>query len=524
MLAAAVNLTPADFGLVNYAVLAVYLLGMLVLGLWAGRRTKGATAYFTAEGHVHHVLVGLSLLGTYLSSITMMSLPAFSFGVRDWTWAVQLPFLIVTALVITRVVLPRYRREGCLSVYEFLERRIHVSSRLFAALAFIALSIGRMGLVLYLPSLAFHIVTGADLVTTIVVMGVVTVVYTVLGGIKGIIWTDAAQVVIFVAGAVVTVFFVFTPGQDFFAVADEHHKFRFLDWRADVTQEVTYWLVLQTLFETVRIYATQQEMTQRYLTAESTQRANQSVWISILGYIPLGFLFYFIGTGLFVFYQTHADPAVAELASDKRLDALYPYFVVTQMPAGLSGLVVAAFAAAAMSTISSSMNSCSAVCLEDFYKRFVAPGLSEEHSFAWAKRLSWVWGALSIAAALLCIQIESAVVIWSKMMAVSTCGLLGLMALAFLPRRIHAWAALTGVAASYACLLVMMFFLQATPSVALVWAIPEGGAGVNFLLWPVISNLVCFGVALGVDAALGHGFGFRAQSSELNSKTGNPEP
>ncbi len=87
-------------------------------------------------------------------------------------------------------------------------------------------------------------------------------------------------------------------------------------------------------------------------------------------------------------------------------------------------------------------------------------------------------------------------------MAVSTCGLLGLMALAFLPRRIHAWAALTGVAASYACLLVMMFFLQVSPSVALVWAIPEGGAGVNFLLWPVVSNLVCFGVALGVDAVL----------------------
>lgn len=489
-----------DFGAVNYAVLAVYLLAMLSVGIWAGRSTKGASGYFIAEGKVHHVLVGLSLLGTYLSSLTMMGLPALSYGPADWTWTVQLPFLLVTGAVITGFVLPRFRRSGCLSVYEFLEQRIHVSARLIASVSFIILSIGRKGLVLFLPALAFSIVTGADLVTTIILMGIIVTTYTVLGGIKGVIWTDAIQVVILVTGAVATVCYIVALGGDFGAVANnpEFHKFRTLDMRLDVTQVVTVWLVLQTLFETIRIYGTQQDMTQRYMAAESTQKANKSVWMSILGYIPLGYLFYFIGTGLFVFFKNHPDPAAGALDAAKRLDSLYAYFVVTHMPAGIAGLVMAAFFAASMSAISSNMNANSAVCVEDFYKRFWGKDKSDAHYLAVAKALSLLWGVCTVAAALVFMHIASAQIMWSKVMAVTTCGIVGLMALAFLPRRINARAAITGFAASYVALILMMFFLQVKPRLALV-AHLEKDAGVNFLLWPVVANVVCVGVALALD-------------------------
>lgn len=496
------------FGAANYAVLVVYFLSMLFIGIWAGRRTKGAAGYFTAEGKVHHVLVGLSLLGTYLSSLTMMALPALSYGPADLTWTVQLPFLLVTALIITCFVLPRYRESGCLSVYEFLEQRIHVSSRLLAAVAFIVLSVGRMGLVLYLPALAFSIVAGAPIVPAIILMGIVVTIYTVLGGIKGVIWTDAIQVVIFIIGAVATLFFIFAPDVDFLAVAGQYHKFRTLDWRTDIAQVTTIWLVLQTLFETVRIYSTQQEMTQRYLTAESTKKANWSVWMSILGYIPLGYIFYFIGAALFVFYKAHPDPAVAALEGAKRLDSLYAYFVVTRMPAGLAGLVIAAFFAAAMSTISSSMNSCSAVCLEDFYKRFSATKKSDQHYLVVSKSLSLIWGILIIIMAILFMRISSAQVVWTKVMAVSTCGVLALMALAFLPFRVHRWSAVIGFIAGYVSLFLMMFFVQVHPTLAFVNAFPDGVAkdtGITFLLWPVIGNLVCFFVALAVNAVLPKG-------------------
>ncbi|NLC56727.1 MAG: hypothetical protein GX774_07830 [Armatimonadetes bacterium] len=490
-----------SFGTVNYIVLAIYFVAMLAVGIWAGRNTKGAASYFIGEGRVHHVLVGLSLLGTYLSSLTMMALPAMSYGPADFTWSIQLPFLLVTAVVITGFVLPRYRESGCISVYEFLEQRIGTSARLIAAIAFVLLSIGRMGLVLYLPSLAFHIVTGANLVACIVVMGVVVTIYTVLGGIKGVIWTDAIQVVIFVIGALASVFYFFTPGVDFFAVANQAHKLRVLDLRTDITQVVTLWLVLQTLVETIRIYATQQDMTQRYMTAESTRRANQSVWLSILGYVPLGYLFYFIGTGLFVFYQTHPDPAVAALESANRLDSLYAYFVVTQMPAGLAGLVIAAFFAAAMSTIASSMNSASAVCVEDFYRRFWARGRSDEHYLRVAKWLALAWGVLHVVMAILFMRIAQAQVAWSQVMAICTCGILGLMALAFLRTRVRASAAVAGWVVSVVALLLMKFCLQVTPSLALTYPLPPD-TGINFLLWPVVTNLTSFGVALLLDRLL----------------------
>ena len=491
------------FGAVNYAVLAVYFLAMLAVGIWAGRSTKGAAGYFTGEGKVHHVLVGLSLLGTYLSALTMMALPKMSFGSDNFTWTIQIPFLVVTAVVITGFVLPRYRAEGCVSVYEFMERRIHVSARLITSIAFIVLSIGRMGLVLYLPSLAFAMVTGVSLIWTIVLMGVVVTIYTVLGGIKGVIWTDPIQFFIFVVGALATLLYIFSPGVDFFAVAREHGKFQTLLWHTDITKIATLWLVLETLFQTVRIYGTQQDMTQRYLAAESTKKANQSVWMAILGYIPLGYLFYFIGTALFVYYQSMPvpDAGVEQLRALNKLDAIYPYFVVTRMPAGMAGLVIAAFIAAAQSTIASSMNSSSAVCVEDFYKRFFARDKSDQHYLIVAKSLTLLWGVLSIVMAILFMQIESAQKTWSQVMGVSTCGVLGLMALAFLRRRIRAGAAVTGWLVSVASLLLMTFFLQITPHVALVGSLPKG-AGVNFLLWPVVTNLVCFGVAILVDSVL----------------------
>lgn len=487
-----------QFGAVNYAVLAVYFAAMLFIGIWFGRSAKGAAGYFTGEGKVHHWIVGLSLLGTYLSALTMMALPAVSFGSADFLWTVQLPFLLLTALVITRFVLPRYRQEGCVSVYEFLERRIHVSSRLIAAIAFILLSIGRMGLVLYLPALAFSVVTGASLVGTIVVMGIVVAAYTALGGIKGVMWTDAVQVVIFIVGALATLVFIFAPGVDVFGIAVEHRKFRMLELSLDPTKLVTAWLILETIVQTIRIYATQQEMTQRYMAAESTRKANVSVWISILGYIPLAYLFYFLGVGLFAFYTARPDAAVDALRQAGRLDSLYAYFVVTQMPPGVAGLVMAAFFAAAMSTISSSMNSCSAVCLEDFYKRFWCRNRDEAHYVFLAKSLTVVWGALTIVMAVLFMRITLAQVVWSKVMAISTCGILGLMALAFLPWKVNRWAGITGVLVSYVVLILLTFFLQITPGVALVYPIPSG-SGVNFLLWPVITNLVSFAVGLAID-------------------------
>jgi SSS family transporter len=398
-----------------------------------------------------------------------------AYGAHDWTYTVQLPCLVITAMVITGFVLPRYREAGIVSIYQYLEMRIDVSARLVAAVCFLVFSIARMGLVLYLPALAFSTVTGTPLEVAIVGIGVVITVYTVIGGIEAVIWTDAIQVVVIALGSVLTLGFIFRDlGADtFLAVAVEHNKFRTVIPEFDIYKITTMWLILETLFQTVRIYGTQQDIAQRYMATESTEKANRSVWLAIMAYIPLGFLFYFIGTALFAFYKVHPDVNLPAKA-----DAIFPHFIVNHLPVGIAGLIMPAVFAAAMSSIDTLMNSSSTVCIEDFAKRFGKTQKTDAEYLRQARWLTVVWGILAIVMALLLIRIQYAQIVWGKVMGITTNGILGLMALAFLPFRINKWAALAGFVVAYAALFVMM------------------SAGVIFLLWPVVGNALCFFVAL----------------------------
>jgi len=499
-----IEVPPPAFGGWNYGMVVLYLVAMLAIGWWASRRITGTRGFFIGDGKLNHIVVGISIMTTYLSAITMMALSASAFSKKDWTWAVQLPFLLITAFVITRFVLPRYRAAGVISIYQFLEDRIHVSARLIASFLFVVFSVGRMGLVLYLPALAFHIITGFPLSWTIVISGTVVTIYTVMGGIEAVTWTDMAQAVFIVTGALVSVVFVLWEVglADFASVTAAYHKFRFTEASfpsLDLTQATALWLILETIFQTIRIYGTQQDMAQRYMTTESTRKANISVWISIVAYIPLGFAFYFIGSALFAYYSVIPNESIPALVRDGRTDAVYPFFVASKLPAGLAGLVVAAISAAAMSSIAACMNSNSTVCIEDFYRRFSRTERPDRHYLDVAQWLTFIWGVLATLMALSLMEITRAQDVWAKIMSISTNGILGLMALAFLPWRVNRWAALIGFGTAYLGLFTLMWWLQIKPHVALVGSVAPG-TGVHFLLWPVVGNLVCFGVALGVDA------------------------
>jgi SSS family transporter len=465
-----------DFGVLNYAMLALYFCAMLAVGAWASRRVRSSAGYFVAEGKLGAVVVGMSLLGTYLSALTMMGLPGKAFGPDDLTYSIQLPFLLVTAVVITRFVLPKYRAAGSISVYELLERRIHVSCRLVASASFILFSIARMGVILYLPALAMSNVAGVPLQRSIVAMGIIMTIYTVAGGIEAVIYTEAAQVLVFIAAAVVSLAYVLvhTAGGQFGAVVSDpqYHKLRVMAPGYSLYKATSFWLVAETLFSTIRIYGTQQCFTQRFMTTSSTKKAIQSVWISILGYIPLAYLFYFMGTALFVYYHVHPDPNLP------KGDAIYPYFVVTCLPPGIAGLVIAGIFAAAMSAVSSLMNANSTACVEDWYRRFATVERPDRHYLRVARWLSLLWGVLAVVMALAFQHTKSVVDLWIQIMGIACNGILGFMALAFLPFKVRPWAALCGFGASWLALAVML------------------ACGTSQFTWAVLGNLTCFGVAL----------------------------
>ena len=485
-----------SFQVLDWAVIIAYLLAMVGIGAYFTRRQKTSRMFFIAEGRLGSLLVGLSILGTYLSALTMIALPGKAFSPEDWLWAVQLPFLLLTAFIITRFALPWYRAAGVISVYQFLEQRIHVSARVLASLCFLALSGGRMGLTLWLPAMAFCEITRGSvqvadvpqshLQIAIVVMGLVTIAYTVMGGIEAVIWTDVIQVVVFIVGALLSVGYILwdihAVGADFLGLAAQYHKFRFWEPSLNFTRLATLWLVLETIFQTIRIYGTQQDMTQRYMATSSTKEANRSVWISIIGYIPLGFIFYFIGAGLFIYYQVSPDATIrnALVAGAFKPDQAYPHFIATRLPVGVRGIVLAAIFAAAMSTISSIMNSCSTVCTEDFYKRFWPKDRPDRHYLLVARGLTVIWGAIAIAMAIFFgLRGKSAQDMWSQTMSFSTTGVLALMALAFLPIRIRPGAAIAGFVAAA----ISVFYMKAATHT-------------HFLLYPVIGNTLGFVVAL----------------------------
>ncbi len=470
----------------DWLVIFAYLIGMLAIGWWSGRRVKDTAGYQVASGRMGSLLVGLSLLGAYLSALTMMALPGKAFGPDDWLWAIQLPFLVITAIVITRFVLPWYRAAGVVSVYQFLEQRIHVVARILASLCFLALSTGRAGLTLYLPALAFSEITKTDITYSITIMGLVTIAYCVYGGIEAVIWTDAVQVIIFTLGALLSVAYILWGTSlahgDFLGLAAQYHKFRIWQPSTKLTELTTWWLILQTLFETVRIYGTQQDMTQRYVATPSTREANKSVWISILGYIPLGFLFYFIGAALFVYYQAVGPQAVEGLKND----AIYPHFIATTLPIGVRGLVLAAIFAAAMSTISAAMNSSATVCVEDFYRRFWVKDRPDAHYLRVVRGLTLIWGLAAMGMAVMFWKLgKDAQDMWSMVMSFTTTGVLALMALAFLPIRIRPAAAVLGWLASAGA----------------IWFMTRH-TDIHFLLYPVIGNVLGFAIALVVQFIL----------------------
>jgi SSS family transporter len=469
------RISRAGLSALDYGVIAAYLGGMLVIGWLASRGIKSSRSLFLADGRMNHLLVGISLLGTYLSALTMMGLPGMAFGKHDWTYLVQLPCLVVTGAVITGFILPRYRAAGVVSIYQYLELRQHVAVRLLASSSFLVFAVGRLGLVLYLPALAFHTVTGFSLAGCIVITGAVVTAYTALGGLKAAVWTDIAQVAIFIGGAFLTLGCIFADVgvARFLDIGLACNKFRVLALDPDVRQITTYWLVLETLYQTVRIYGTQQDMAQLYLSTESTAKAARSVWMGVLMYIPLGFVFYFTGTAFFAFYQVFPDPNLPP-----KPDQILPYFVVHHLPAGAAGLVLAAIFAASMSSIDACMNSASTVCVEDFVRRFSRRDRPDHHYLRLAQWLTVAWGVLMILAGLLFMEVQYAQIVWGKVMGFCTNGVLGLMLLAFLPFRVDWRASVAGFVLSYACL------------AAAVWG------NISFLLWPVIGNTVCFLAAL----------------------------
>jgi len=477
----------------DLAVLVAYVAGVVGLGCYFVRKSRTTEQFVAASRALPGWAVGLSIFGTYLSSNTFIGYPGIAYG-GNWNRFVFSLSLPVAAWIAVRFFVPFYRGAGEISAYHHLERRFGPWARTYALACYLLMQVARMGAIMFGVAIALDALTGWGMAPIIVGMGVLVTLYTLLGGIEAVIWTDVVQSVVLTVGAVVVAVALVLgmPGgpATILAAGAEHHKFGLGSFGASLA-ESTFWVVLlYGIFGNLTNFGIDQSFVQRYHTARDARAAGRSVWMAALLYMPISLLFLFIGTCLFAYYNHESNAerlaevksrvAAERLASERAElgqaeyeeklretaaaltprdigDKVLPHFVVTALPPGLAGLLFAAIFAAAMSSIDTSLNSSATVILADIYRRHIRPDAGERESMRVLHAATLLWGAVGTGVALAMIGQKSLLDAWWKLSGIFTGAMLGLFLLGFLSRRATNAAALAGVACGVAVIAWMTF-------------------------------------------------------------------
>ncbi len=424
--------------------------------------------------------VGLSIFGTYVSSIGFLGNTGKAYGDNwnSWVFGLTLP---IAAVVAVRWFIPLYRSGREVSAYYHLERRFGPWARTYALLCYLLAQLARIGTILYLVALALAPLTGWDVRVIILITGTLVTIYTLLGGIEAVIWTDVVQSVVLISGAILCALILLTtmPGgtTQLFQIARDHGKFSLGSFSlspASLTwPQPTFWMVLvYGLFINLQNFGIDQSFVQRFITARSDKDAQFSVWLASLMFPVISALFFFIGTGLFSLYQARPDMlnevkaqvGKARLMQEGRQvtdasvraeaatlspadvgDKILPHFIVNKLPIGLAGLLIAAIFAAAMSSMDTSLNSSATLYLVDIHKRYFRPSSGERESMVVLYAATLVVGVAGTLTALAMIRVKSALDAWWNLQGIFTGGMLGLFLLGLISKRADNAAAIVAV-------------------------------------------------------------------------------
>lgn len=364
-----------DFEIRTFDLIAVaaYLVAMLAIGIRGSRRSSSAENYFVGRRNYPGWVVALSMLGTIVSSTTFLALPAAAY-VLDWRQLsvnLVVPFVAIVAVVI---FIPFFRRAGLTSAFEYLGDRFGTPARVYGTVSFVFLQLIRVAQVLFLVSLPLQFLTGAPIEWVILAGGLFVALYTVAGGMETVVWAGMAQALIMLFGGILCLVFVLLglPGglAQVFETGGAAGKFSLGSMEWDVGQRTFWTVIILGMVNWLNIYSGEQTMVQRYVSASSLREARKATLLFSGIAVPMWTMFFLIGTSIWVFFQVNPDPVAAGLQPDQML----PYFVLTHVPAGLAGVVIAAVIAAAMSSLDSGVNSISTVVVIDLIKPHFAPG------------------------------------------------------------------------------------------------------------------------------------------------------
>lgn len=423
-------------------------------------KKKGTSEEFTSAGRsLPGWVVGMSIFATYVSSISYLGYPGKAFS-GDWNAFVFSLSIPIASYFAARYFVPFYRSQDSISAYSFLENRFGPWARIYASSCYLLTQIARTGSILYLLALPMNVLLGWHIQTIIVVTSVAIVLYSMLGGMKAVIWTEAIQGIILIGGALVCMFILLfdMPGGPVqtFSIAMEDGKFSLGSFGSSLS-ESTFWVCLiYGIFTNLQNYGIDQSYVQRYHTAKNEKEAKFSALFGGYLFIPVSAVFFMIGTGLYAFYKVH--PGI--LPDGVRADYVFPFFIVNELPVGLTGLLIASIFAAGMSTIATSVTSSSTIILTDYYQRFRKHAGNRERMLV-LKLSSVGVGVAGILVAFAFMSVQSALDAWWALASIFSGGMLGLFLLGYISKKARNFDAVLGVV----CGVILVCWIVISPFV-----------------------------------------------------------
>ena len=475
---------------VDLAVIVVYMAALVSMGFRFSRRQTSTERYFVAKRSIPGWAMGMSLLATLISSVTFIAYPGSAYA-GDWSNLVPGLMVPATLAIVGLVVIPFYRHVVGMSAYEYFGRRFGYLARVYGSIAYALGHFSKMGFVFYLLALTVNSMTGWSTDAMILGVGVVTVAYTLVGGIEAVIWADVIQGFVLWAGVLICLgcLLLLPPGGPaaVWHLAWHSGKISLGSTAPDLSKPTILVLALYGFFYYLQRYTADQTIVQRYLAAKSDRAALRGIALGSALCVPVWTLFMLAGTLCWAFYKQTGEALPGYV---HKADQVFPHFVTTHVPAGLSGLFLAALFGAAMANLSSDLNSLAACGVEDYY-RVLRPQATDRRRLTVAKLVVGACGLLCIAIATVLAHTNgTALSLWYTISAIVAGGLAGLFLLAFLVERAGKTAAYTGIGAS----LIFTSYATLTLGGGKLWNLGRFNFPFHDYMIGVIGHVVLLGV------------------------------
>ncbi len=470
-----------EFGTLNWTILIAYVLANLLLGFVLSKQVSTADDFYLGRRTTPWWAIGISVVATYVSALSFLGGPAWSYTESLAVIAIHLNYPLVIFLVIT-LFLPFFFNSRVASIYDYMERRFGPTSRAVIAGVFLISQALTSAAILYATSLVIQFITGIDVKTAIVVVTVIALIYTMMGGITAVIWTDVIQAGVLFVGAFIVFFALLdqlpVPLGELLANLKAEGKTNPLDWTMSFEREATVWsgVIAMTIFH-VTVYGANQMMVQRALAAKNIGDAKKSFLLMGFSAFFFYFLFFLLGILFYGYYGGRefddGNTIILQFATDYG------------MP-GLMGIIAAAIVAASMSSLDSSFNSLATISTVDFYERYFKPNQSPEHYLNVSRAFTVVWALLIIAPAILYSTTEGSVLqTLSKIGAFFVGAKLSMYGLGFFSKQTTEKGLLVGVVVGF----IMIWYLATYTTIAWPWYCLFGG-GVNIVTSLIASRLI----------------------------------